>query len=308
MKKIILTIAILVSIQPGFSFPERNLKIYVYTKPGGAIDVFIRKFQSIAKQFVDKEILVVNKPGAGGIISLKHLKRKPDGHTVMAVTKSNIGKIAGLRKGLKVDDFHWITTFVTDPESIIVNSAGDIRDWKTFIEAKDKELLWCGPAIGGNDHIMAMKIWKTLGIKGKWIPYSGGGKAVAALMGKHCDLYVGNPGDVIGKEGVINIAIAAPERMKDKFSHIATFKELGVTELDNEIMWRGLAGPKKMTAKQEAFWADLVKKVSETDEWKAFQKKKGSKIYLVQGDEFDHLVSNEFKEFKEIILELRKNK
>ncbi|MDC1175035.1 tripartite tricarboxylate transporter substrate binding protein [Bacteriovoracaceae bacterium] len=247
MPKLLVKIIILLTLAQSITaFPTRDLKIFVYTKPGGAIDVFVRKFQSIAKNYTDQNILVVNKPGAGGIIAMKHLIRQKDGHTIMAITKSNIGKLAGLRKGFSLKEFIWLSTLVVDPESLIINENGEINNWDKFVKARGRELLWCGPAIGGNDHIMAIKIWEKMNIKGKWIPYSGGSKAMSALMGKHCDLYVGNPGDVIGKEGLVNMAIAAKERMSAPFEKIPTFKELKIKGLEQEVMWRGFAGPKRM--------------------------------------------------------------
>mgnify|MGYP003681218871 FL=1 len=77
MPKLLVKILILLTLAQSITaFPTRDLKIFVYTKPGGAIDVFVRKFQSIAKNYTDRNILVVNKPGAGGIIAMKHLIRK----------------------------------------------------------------------------------------------------------------------------------------------------------------------------------------------------------------------------------------
>ena len=100
-------------------FPKRTIKLVVYTKPGGAIDVFARKFQSIAKRYTKRNIVVINKAGAGGIVALKHLKAKgKDGHMIAAVTKSNIGKI--LRRAVKE---HRVSE-----NDYVTRSLGDFRE------------------------------------------------------------------------------------------------------------------------------------------------------------------------------------
>ena len=45
----------------------------VYTKPGGAGDVFSGKFTAIAKKYTDADFVVVNNPGAGGLVAIKHI-------------------------------------------------------------------------------------------------------------------------------------------------------------------------------------------------------------------------------------------
>ncbi len=73
MKKILLSLIVIViglilaSFSPAWAkFPERPINIVVYLKPGGAGDVFARRFTKIAAQYTDAQLIVVNKPGAGG--------------------------------------------------------------------------------------------------------------------------------------------------------------------------------------------------------------------------------------------------
>jgi putative tricarboxylic transport membrane protein len=54
-------------------FPTKPIKLIVYTKPGGAIDVFARKFTTIADKYTDATFVVINKSGAGGIVAIKYI-------------------------------------------------------------------------------------------------------------------------------------------------------------------------------------------------------------------------------------------
>ena len=59
------------------AFPTKPIKLIVYTKPGGAIDVFARKFTTIAAKYTDATFVVINKSGAGGIVAIKHILFRP---------------------------------------------------------------------------------------------------------------------------------------------------------------------------------------------------------------------------------------
>src|SRR3989339_1369288 len=101
-------------------FPERPINIVVYLKPGGAGDVFARRFEKIAAKYTDASFVVVNKPGAGGMVALTYIvKGKPDGYNLAYVTKSNIAQFARAGAKLKLDDLDWLAMLVSDPESLI---------------------------------------------------------------------------------------------------------------------------------------------------------------------------------------------
>ena len=54
-------------------FPERPINIVVYLQPGGAGDVFARRFEKIATKYTDAQFVVQNKPGAGGMVALSYI-------------------------------------------------------------------------------------------------------------------------------------------------------------------------------------------------------------------------------------------
>jgi len=290
------------------NFPERPIEIVVYTNPGGAIDVFARKFQKVASKYTSATFVVVNKVGAGGLIAMKHIARaRHSDYMIGAITKSVLGKIASSSSGIDLNQYHWLASMDSDPEAIIVNSESSISTWDAMVkDAKDRpgEQLWVGPASGGNDHIMATKLWKELGIKAKWIPYTSGGKAMAALMGQQGVVYVGNPSDVLGKGSLKIVAISSPKRLTKKFKDVPTLKELGVSGLDQEIIWRGFIASKKMKPEAIKFYNDLLEKVNKDPEWIRGIEDGGARADLILGQPFKDLAEKDLAEFKEALKNL----
>lgn len=290
------------------NFPRKPIKLIVYTKPGGAIDVFARKFQAIAKKYTPATFVVVNKSGAGGVIALKHVfSKKNDGYTIAAVTKSNIGKIISAKSNLKIEAFDWMAMLASDPEAIIINRNSKINSWGAIVaDAKKKkgDQIWVGPASGGNDHIMALKTWRLAGIKAKWIPYSGGGKAMAALMGGHGVVYVGNPGDVVGKPDLEIAAISSNARLSGAFANAPTFTELGVASFDNEIMWRGFMARKGMPVAALAFYDQLFRKINEDPDWRKYITSRGANAVYLGREAFLKVVEKDQVDFTQTLKEL----
>ncbi|HIC51399.1 MAG TPA: tripartite tricarboxylate transporter substrate binding protein, partial [Candidatus Marinimicrobia bacterium] len=198
-------------------FPDKPIKIVVYTGPGGLIDITARKFTAVAYKYVDATFVVENKPGAGGIVALKKVLQAPeDGYNLYACTKSNIAKFVLAGVGNYVDALHWTAMLMADPECVITNKKNSIYEWQAIVNhAKNNpgEQNWVGPATGGLDHITAMKIWDKYNIDAKWIPSESGGKAIAELLGKRGIAYVGNPRDALGNPDLYIAAVSSSQRL-----------------------------------------------------------------------------------------------
>jgi len=289
-------------------FPTKPVKLIVYTKPGGAIDVFARKFTTIAAKYTDATFVVVNKSGAGGIVAIKHiLAGKPDGYQFAAVTRSNIGKIVSGGNKIDVDDLNWMALMVSDPEAIITNRNQEINTWEQVVADAKKQggkQIWVGPAAGGNDHIMAMKTWKAAGIEAKWIPYASGGKAMAALLGGHGVAYVGNPQDVIGRPDLKVAVVASEKRLEGDFADVPTFSELGVKGLDNEIMWRGFMTKKGIPEDALKFYDDLFTKVNDDQEWQEYIQRGGATPLFMKEAEFVKTIKINQQEFADALKQI----
>jgi putative tricarboxylic transport membrane protein len=316
MKKLLVLVVIVaelivLSVAPALAkFPERPINIVVYLKPGGAGDVFARRFDKIAAKYSDAKFVIVNKPGAGGMTALTSIVNgKADGYNLAYVTKSNIAQFADTEAKITIDDLDWLAMMVSDPESLIVLKSSPIRTLAQIVadaKAKKGAQLWLGPAAGGNDHIMARRTWKTLGIEAKWVPFESGDEAMVALMGGHGVVYVGNPGDVTGKPDLENAVISSPKRLEgEPWNKIPTFKELGVKGLDEEIMWRGFAIKKGIPDEVRKFYIDLITKVSNDPQWRKYIDEEGAEAVFYKDDQFRGIVNGDLKDFGEALKMLR---
>ena len=254
-------------------FPEKPITIIVYVKPGGGVDVDSRKLAAIGERITGAKFVVKNKTGAGGIVAMKYILEQPaDGYTLFATTKSVVYKVVTAKSDVDLSQFEWTAMTQSDPEAIITNRKSDVHTWEQVVadakakEAAGKPQIWVGPAAGGLDHVMAMKTWKASGITGKYIPFKGGKKAMIEVLGQRGIVYVGNPRDIVGQPDLMIAALSRDQRL-EAFPNVPLFKELGVSGLDNEVMWRGFAIKKGIPSEAQAFYRNLFDSLQTDPEW-----------------------------------------
>ncbi len=289
------------------AFPNRPVKIVVYTAPGGLIDITARKFTDVATKYTDATFVVENRPGAGGAVGIQSVLQAPaDGYTIFAGTKSNISFLVGADAAVDPHDLNWFAMLMADPECVITNVKAEIDTWEEIVEdAKERpgEQIWLGPDTGGLDHIMAMKLWERSGIACKWIPFKSGGAAKTALLGGQGVCYVGNPRDIGGNPDLKVAAVSAEKRLP-QFPDTPTFTELGLPRLEHEIMWRGFAVKKGTPKKALAWFSDLIDKVTQDPDWRAFWEKGGIEVVHYGPEEFNRIVERDRMEFHHYLASL----
>ena len=89
---ILALICLLVSSNPAFSeYPERDITLIVPWSAGGGTDTVSRFIADKMEKDLGKPVVVVNKPGGGGLIGFQTIAgAKPDGYTIGTITNSMI--------------------------------------------------------------------------------------------------------------------------------------------------------------------------------------------------------------------------
>lgn len=255
------------------AFPVKPITIVVYTAPGGLIDVTARKFAAVASSYSDAVFVVENLAGAGGLLAMKSVLRRPaDGYTLFACTRSNVPTLVAARGDAYIDALEWLALLVVDPECVIVKRGAAINSWSTLmVDARDRpgQQLWLGPDQGGLDHVVAAKLWEQAGIQARWVPFKSGDKAILALLGEQGVAYVGNPSDIVNQSDLVMAAVSSPARLP-AFPDVPTFAELGVGGMDAEVMWRGFAVRRGVPSAALDWYATLFQQVTDDQDWRAF--------------------------------------
>lgn len=230
----VLSFAFLASTAAFAGYPSKTIKIIVPSKAGGSTDTTARLFANTAKKYWPKaEIIIVDKPGAGGQIGFEAIARsKADGYTLgMMFTPQLVAHVVAKRAHYTLDSFKVVGNIAEDPGIIVVNSSSSIKNLKDLTAAaKSKTLTAAVNGIGSDDFLAAKFYEKKEGVKFNLMPTKGSTEQKAAILGNHVDVAFMNLSQMLAqhKAGKVRIiAILANERAKVA-PDIATSPEQGV--------------------------------------------------------------------------------
>jgi putative tricarboxylic transport membrane protein len=277
------------------------LTIVAPAKPGGGWDQTARAMESVLQSTgLASPVTVENIAGAGGTVGLAQLADKYSGRgdVLMVSGLVMVGSILTNKTPVSLDQTAPIARLTGEYEILVVPANSEIKslgDLLTKLKADPGSVSWGGGSAGGTDHILAAMIAKAVGIDGSkvnYVPFSGGGEALAAILGGHVTVGVSGLGEWLGQiqSGELRaIAISAPERVAGV--DIPTIKEQGIdVSLAN---WRAVFGPPELDDAKKQALIDMVDKMAKSDAWKKSLGEKGWMDLYLSGDAFAAFLKEE---------------
>ena len=117
-------------------FPSKVVRIIVPLAPGGGTDNLTRIMQPKLSEVLGQQVIVDNRPGAGGQIGTEVVARAaPDGYTILNVESSFASNPSIFRK-LPYDtlkDFAPITLLATTPNVLIIHPSVPAKNLKELV-------------------------------------------------------------------------------------------------------------------------------------------------------------------------------
>lgn len=174
-------------------YPRRPINVVVPYKAGGGTDAYARALSAAAKGTLRVPVVVVNKPGSGGLNGAQSVVgARPDGYTVMLTsggsfllsTLTRTTKINALNSFQFVAQVGQLRTALMVPAGSPFKTVGDVI---AAAKAKPGSLRWAHSGRGGFHHVGGMGFLAANGIKAQDVPFKGGGPARAALIGGQTD-------------------------------------------------------------------------------------------------------------------------
>jgi len=289
-----------------------SLKIIAPASPGGGWDQTARSMQeALRSEGIVDTVEVENIPGAGGTIGLAQFVNRYEGQgdTMLISGLVMVGAILTNQAPVTLEQTTPIARLTGEYEVIVVPANSPHQTLQDLIDAFKADpgaISWGGGSAGGTDHILVGLIAQEVGVdpsKINYIPFSGGGEALAAILGGHVSAGVSGLGEWIGQiqAGELRaLAISSPERLSG--FDIPTLKEQGV-DLDL-VNWRGVVAPPALEEAEREALLGAVDAMVASEAWQnTLEKRNWMNVYLA-GDEFAAFLEQEQQRVENVLRDI----
>jgi len=262
--------------------------------PGGGWDQTARSMQTVLQQEgISPAAQVQNVPGAGGTIGLAQFANQSKGNANALIVGGYVmvGAILTNKSPVSLKDVTPIARLTGEYEAIVVPAASPIQSMGDLVEALKKDpgsVSWAGGSAGGTDHIAVGLIAKAAGVdptKINYIAFSGGGEALAAILGSQVTAGISGYGEFEAqvKAGTLRLlAVSSAERLAN--ADAPTLKEGGLDVVVEN--WRMVAAAPGLTPEQTAAVSADIEKMVKSASWQEILKTKGWQDTYLAGDAF----------------------
>jgi tripartite-type tricarboxylate transporter receptor subunit TctC len=170
-------------------FPSRPVTVVVPFAPGGVTDIMTRSLSQELQTITGQPFVVMNKPGATGIIAAQFVKAAPaDGYTTLVGTGSQMSVLPALKPNVPFDaekDFIAVSLLGTTPYVLLVNSsvpAKTLPELIALMRASPGKFNYSTSGFGSLPHL-AGEMFKQMGkVDMAHIPYQGNNPATTAAV------------------------------------------------------------------------------------------------------------------------------
>ncbi len=291
-------------------FPAKPIELTVPFAAGGSTDVLARLVAKFAPKYFDKPLVIVNKPGGGGITGTEGVVRsKPDGYTLYCGYGSGHDLVTPHFQKMPYDTFKDllpVCRLSIHSIVMITRSNAPYKNMKEFVEwGKKRDQVTASVSTkAGSVDITFQAVGKATGMKVVTVPFRGGAESVTAIVGGQTDCGGNHPSEIIShiRAGrLIPIAVAL-EKRDPAIPDVPTFKELGYNVVSVGSV-KGVAAPKGTPPEVIRYLSERFKKVCDDPEFVKEMKNIGQPVMYQNPEEFGRFLKDGYNQFGQMIKE-----
>ena len=232
------------------AFPSKTIRYICPWPAGGSTDAVIRAFAESASKILGQQIIVDNKPGAGGMLGANELvNAAPDGYTLSQLPHG-VFRIPHMQKTAfdTQKDFTWIACLTGYTFGLVVPADGPIKSIKDLVawaKANPGKFSYGSTGIGTSPHLAVEEFAQRAGIQLNHVPFKGNADNMQAILGGHTMA----ASDATGwaphvASGKLRLLATYGSKRTKRWPDVPTLDELGYKTVSDSPF--GVCGPKGM--------------------------------------------------------------
>lgn len=284
-------------------FPEKSINLVLSFPPAGASDILARAIGQKMGEALGQNVIVENKPGAGGNIGLAYAaKAAPDGYTIYlaAVTNAAIAAAAYAEKPVHLlKDFVPVAGVATVPHMLVVPSSLPVRNVSQMIalfKATPGKHNFASQGAGTLSHLESELFKTAAGLDLVHVPYKGSSQALPDLMaGSSSMMFDSIPASMPHvKSGKLRMLAVASSKRVGLLPDVPTVDEAGLKGFAADNVF-GISAPKGTPAPVLATLAKAVQTALSSPELKQRMQAQGVELKYTPAEEFGSVTEQEFR-------------
>lgn len=232
------------------SYPVRPLRIVLPYGPGGNSDIIARQLAQHMSQRLGQQVIVDNRPGAGGIIATEIARKaEPDGYTLLWLNTGHAVSVS-LYKSLPYDpvrDFVPVSTVGFSGLALVVNASSPARSVKDLIaaaKARPDRFNIGVTFVGSTNHLSAELLKSMAGIDVPVVPFKTTPALIAGVTSNEAQAIIEFIPPVLPlvRSGSLRVLGVTSDRRSANLPDVPTLAEAGLPGFEASA-WNGLAVP-----------------------------------------------------------------
>ena len=308
-RTILFIFAMLAIVAQAEIYPSKPIRVVVPYPPGGTPDILIRELAPKLTAALGQQIIVDNRPGAGGNIGSEVVaKAAPDGYTLVMGTTATHSINQALYKKLAYDpvkDFVAVALIATMPNVLVVNNDFPVKNVKELIalaKAKPGTITFGSGGNGTTHHLSGALFEKMTGVDMTHVPYKGAGQALPDLIGGQINIMFDNITSSMAyiKSGKLRVLAVTTPKRSAALPDVPTMQEAGVPGYEMSG-WFGLLAPAKTPPEIVARLNKAINKILQSIEMKELLAKQGAEIVISTPAEFTAFVKERTDKMTKVV-------
>lgn len=245
------SLAFAAAAQAPAAYPDKPVRMVVTFPPGGSADAVVRMIVPHLNQRLGQQVIVDNRPGAGGNIGLSAVAKAPaDGYTLGVGAAGALSANSSLYAQMPFEplkDFKPVSMLAAIPFVLVGHPSVAAKTQRELVAMAKAQPGKLSIAHGGNGtamHLSAALFAQMADVKLTEVPYKGSGPAALDVLSGNVPLAVVDLPSALQhiKAGKLTaFAVTSPERLP-QLPDVPTVAEAGLPGYDS-TGWFGVVAP-----------------------------------------------------------------